>query len=355
MKSIGPRRASRGARLAPLGIALAALLAPPSGATLLYSDVYLEARAACTDCEDGSGDLYEQLDLFVPDGSATELEVLLEPDYDRFPGSQSALPEGFLSAAMSGRGLGGVGVSGVVHVGGSAEASASYRQTITNTGPDFAPLSASFAIPEIALLTSHSEGGVSRPAQGPWYAFADWAFHWIQRDAGGAVLREFTPLNLFARVDRTNLFSAASSIELELSNQLEAFVGIDPTLLHEIVDTSSFRDVLGYRIDPIAGPLAAPRVPPGGSVEIELLLRVGFSINSIDGDDRTAGFEVRIGDPFDVSGGGGASFAVREAPEPSGPVLLATGALLLLAWRGAAQLIARDVEREERLRAEPRP
>jgi hypothetical protein len=296
--------------------------------------VYLEVRAACTECEDGGTDLDQQLDLFVTDGSATELEVLLEPHYDRFPGGQGAPPGGFLSAAMSGQGLGGVGVSGT-RVGTSAEARALYRQTITNTGPDFAPLSGSFAIPEIVLLTSHSEGEGSRPAQGPWYASADWAFHWIQRDAGGAVLAESTPLALFARVDRTNRFSAASSIELELGPQLEGIVALDPTRLHEIVDTSSFRDVLGYRIDPIAGNLVAPRVPPGGSVEIELLLRVGFSI-AVDGDDGTAGFEVRIGDPFDLSGGGGASFAVREAPEPSRAVLLATGALLLLAGRAAA-------------------
>ena len=71
-------------------------------------------------------------------------------------------------------------------------------------------------------------------------------------------------------------------------------------------------------------------------MDVSYSLEASFSINPLDGEDGTAAFQVRIGDPFNISAAG-PGFTIEEVtdvspiPEPASALLLGCGLLTLFA------------------------
>jgi hypothetical protein len=340
MGSAARRAVTRAFALAAL--VLLSLAGPErAAATLAYGEVYLNVDAFALLGFGGRGDVVDDPDdLFVPHDSPVELRALVEPiGWDRFMTSQSTLPDGFASASMSGQGIGNVGVSAIRVDPGSAGANALFQQTVVNlANVPSARQDIEIEVPEIVLLTSTTLGNADLPARGIWRAEASAILRTIVRDANDIVLDDREALRLTATVDRTGTLTDLGSLQLALSPDLGVYgIGLGGLHAVEVPESAAtgFRDILGYRFDPIVDTLLGPVIPAGGSLELQYRLAVRFEINSTDGDDELTGFDVRIGDPFGLSGENGAGFRLRDAsavPEPAALALLAGAAL---ASRGA--------------------
>jgi hypothetical protein len=244
-------------------------------------------------------------------------------------------------------------VSGVVGLNFEQWAEATYERTISNPGSTDSPGQlVHIVIPEIRILTSHSEGLSNIPATGVWRAEASIDIFWFTKDKGGSILDTGNPLSLSVIVDRTNVRSSPSSITTTMSGQLEAFATGETGLggkIHDVfyqnqVPGTYDYDAIGHTFDRIETDVALSsdlglnfaNVPAFGSLEIAYAMRVGYMTNGSNGDDRTAAFEVMIGDPFEIGGSGG-SFSIGEVaavvPEPGSLAMLVFGGVLLLAWR----------------------
>jgi hypothetical protein len=314
---------------------------------LVYSDAILTIESQCTGCP-------ARATKTVPVTDPTPFAHLTTfPGFGPFVITQSTQPNAFVSTSIAGNGEVGVGVSGVVGPNFEQWAEATYERTISNPGSTASPGQlVHIVIPEIRILTSHSEGLSNIPATGVWRAEAVVEVFWFTKDQDGSIIDTGNPLSLSVIVDRTNIRSSPSSITTTMSNQLEAFATGETGLggkIHDVfyenqVPGTYDYDAIGHTFDRIETDVALSsdldpnnfaNVPAFGSLEIAYSMRVGYMTNGFNGDDRTSAFEVMVGDPFEI-GGSGASFSVGEVavvPEPGSLAMLAFGGALLLAWR----------------------
>jgi hypothetical protein len=318
----------------------------PQTPGLVYSDATLTIESRCKGCP-------ARATKTVPVNDATPFAHLTTfPGFRPFVITQSTQPNAFVSTSIAGNGEVGVGVSGVVGPNLEQWAEATYERTISNPGSTDSPgQRVHIVIPEIRILTSHSEGAVDHPARGVWRAEAMIEVFWFTKDQDGSILDTGNPLSLSVIVDRTNIRSSPSSIATTMSGQLEAFASGQTGVggqIHDVfyenqVPGTYDYDAIGHTFDRIETDVALSsdlglnfaNVPAFGSLEVAYSMRVGYMSNNFDGDDRTSAFEVMIGDPFEI-GGSGASFSVGEAaavPEPGTWLLMACGLVTLLGAR----------------------
>jgi hypothetical protein len=284
-----------------------------AGVILEVSQVKVTVTSLLTDFTD----ILDRDGGTVVPGDPTIFESLIEPSQlVRFPTSPSALPQGFASASFSASGEGGVGISGVTFRRHRTQANARYEQTIANRGDADANLSMNYQIPflEAAILAGPNVEGVLADARANFGVtivdsngvenFFQIYDYDVQIERAGGVQSVFRSSNLITEQGDGELFTAG--------------------------------DVGGVRYATFGGTRLLPAIPPGGRMEI------AYFFNAV-GQNVTPelGYQAFVGDPFDISAGGGFEIRLAEpapVPEPA-TILLIPGALagLLLARRGRSR------------------
>jgi hypothetical protein len=259
-------------------------------------------------------------DVEVSPTAPQVLEVLSEPGLAvRFPFSPSALPGAFASAAMSANRAGGVGISGFVFRRPEAFADATYKQTIFNLNDDAETglLLMQLDIPNIEAAVFVGRSIIEGPTAAAGASLLINLF-----DAEGNKLRQQT------------LFDYAVLVAI---TQNEAQTSVTPDLQKErgsseVVFLNTTGELQGLRYEPFSVTQFLPSIPPGGRMDLEYSLNARGSTETPE-----VGYQAFVGDPFDISAGGG--FEIRPAdvtvvPEP-GYGLLIPGAIvaMLLARR----------------------
>jgi hypothetical protein len=151
-------------------------------------------------------------------------------------------------------------------------------------------------------------------------------------------------LSDFGSINFSNATFARYRIELRLNGSLVFFSeailqgGAGGATLTEsgtdlggtvFVDPDYPSNVRDYRFDPLATTIALGNLTPADIVTYTMEVSVGGP------NFETGGF-ARIGDPFDLSGGG--SSIAFSVPEPSLALLLGGGLLGLASWRGRTRV-----------------
>jgi hypothetical protein len=256
----------------------------------------------------------------VEEGDPTVFSALVQPNlFFRFPTSANGLPAGFVSAAFSGEGQGGVGVSGVILSGQTlGRARATYTQAITNLSDESQVFFMGYQIPRLeATIFPGSVFGISS----------------VQANAAARLIATVLDEN-GAELSRNSIFS------YELGQAPSPSIGEDgifrsPDLEDEQGDgfLISAAGVRGVAYGPFEGTRFLPAIPVGGALVLEYQFDAAGSTTSPE-----HGFQAFVGDPFDISAGGGFEITLAQpaaVPEPA-TILLIPGALvgLLIARRG---------------------
>lgn len=284
----------------------------------------------------------EQSDI-APPGSPALASVLLHPlGILRFPTNPSALPSGFVSALMTGTGFGGVGLSFISAQRPDHAAIAQWTQEITNVGTSAGSLRAHFEIPRFEASIA------AGPRYGPFPRFqmplvtADAKLTATRFDEDGTQLSSKTMFDYRLTVERRFQGDLCPDIhDITLSDDLEAR---GPGTLRVIEEG----DVCGIEVLPFSDTVDLPSLAPGELMLLEYTMIVeNLAWRSFTPE---LGYQAFVGDPFDVSGGGGIRFSSPSAPAPvpepaSLALMLVAGiaALRLRAERftGVAQPVAR--------------
>lgn len=315
----GLRRATRGrSRTLLLAVVWAAISAGPAAAAPILDFGPVEVavssvfRNGGNSNEDFDGGVVEPFDTTV-------FSTLVQPDlFFRFPTSPSALPAGFVSAAFSGDRKGGVGTSGVIIRDQTlGQARATFTEAVTNLSDEPVGMFVTYVIPglEATIFPGSVIGNTNVQA------FAAARLNATVLDASGAEL------------SRDRIFT----YELGQAPPPPGGDGIfrSADLADEQGDgfLISAAGVRGVEYGSFEGTRFLPTIPVGGTLIFEYQFEAAGSTIS-----REHGFQAFVGDPFDLSAGGG--FDIRLAqpsavPEPA-TVVLVPGALvaLLLARRG---------------------
>jgi hypothetical protein len=347
MKSVTTKKTSYPLRSPQwaVGVLLAASLCQTAGAGVLeYSDISVRVLSTCLGMSQcGPNDEGRDEDLLVlRSGDTTELKSLLQPDPTaryRFPTSTSALPGSFSSAAMSARDpagtLAGVGVSGSIY--GELHAEADYGQSVRNPGLESLDTLTRWTIPSIEVLIAHTSDFDGPPID-LTLASARAIFSGIRFNASGDKVEEFSIFNHVASLEKINYHNGLSSVDLQLSTDLEDLTSRFGNLRPVEQRLAGSGRIAGYVIDEFSGAYSA-RLGPGERLELTYGLEV-FGYCSWPGsqacDDVTLYYQVRIGDPLDIRGSG-AGFTIEEVtdvspvPEPASVLLLGCGLLMLFA------------------------
>ena len=343
-KTIGTTHPLRSGLLAA-GAVLAASLCQTAGAGVLeYSDISVRALSTCfgmSQCGPGNEGRDEDLLILRP-GDTTELKSLLQPDPTaryRFPTSTSSPPGSFSSAAISARDpagtLAGVGVSGSIY--GELHAEADYGQSVRNPGLESLDTLTRWTIPNIEVLIAHTLNFDGPPTDRP-LASARANLRGARFNASGAKVEEFNIFDHTVSLQKINYHNDLSSLELDLSNDLEDLTTRFGNLHAVERRLAGGVGVAGYTIDEFSGAYSAS-LGPGERLDLTYFLEVFGSCawpGSSTCDDVTLFFQTRIGDPLDIEGSG-AGFtieAVNDAspvPEPASALLLGCGLLMLFA------------------------
>jgi hypothetical protein len=253
-----------------------------------------------------------------------------------FPTSQSALPLGFVSATMTGTGFGGVGVSFIS--GGTPDhtAVAEWTQDITNVGSASGSLRAHFDIPrlEASLFAGPAYGTFPQGAE-PW-AGAGARLTATRFAEDGTQLSTTRIFDYFLTISRRFQGDNCSGInDFTFSDDLLARPA-EARLIDE-------GDVCGMEIVPFSGDVTLSLLEPGERLVAHYRLAAG----NVASSSRTPelGYQAFVGDPFDVSGGGGIRISSvsgpasppTSVPEPPPIALLLVGMLAVLCRYGTTR------------------
>ena len=306
--------------LAALGIPL---LATPASA----EPVFEYGAISVTATRYFFGNVAEQDTDIAPHGSPALASVLLHPvGMAPFPTSPSALPQGFVSAAMTATGFGGVGLGFISPSTPDHAAVARWTQDITNVGSATGSLTAHFDIPRIeASLFAGPSYGPFPLGLGP-AAVAGARLRVTRFAADGTEASRRNLFDYFVSITRRRQGDYCDFVnEFEASDDLKARMPAGGALIDE-------GDVCGIEFAPFSGDVTLASLAPGERLVAEYML---FAEN-FAWQTRTPelGYQAFVGDPFGIDGEGGLSISPSIVTEPPGTSVPEPPALALLLIAG---------------------
>lgn len=279
----------------------------------------------------------------LPAGTFGDFEALIEPDFgnDRYPTSPCSLPGGFLSARMTTDLNGAVGVSGIGAFGEDWLATAHFGQNVTNR---IIPADPDETFP-IVLDLHMSAGefsywtGAGDPVSSALRSAANLNLAFTERDGTGSIVRFVTLVSAIAYIDKRaprggfvpggGLVGLGISPVLDFPNQAHA------RTFDIQAPVRGVTRVAGIRWDTFSVAYVVD-LPAGHTLDVSYDMDAGAFMNIPNAgtvlDDHVYGAQAMIGDPFNLSSGGGGSIAIGTVPEPQ------LGALLGVGLGGLAQL-----------------